>query len=61
MMSLTAADGKLIILELNGTLHTTEATSALYRELSSGDVSGGRDTEYNRHTSGIVRRENLLP
>jgi outer membrane protein assembly factor BamB len=33
--SLISADNKLIILEVNGTLHITEATPAAYREISS--------------------------
>ena len=39
--SLIAADGKLISLELNGTLHISKATSSTYRELSRADVLGG--------------------
>ena len=40
-VSLIAADGKLIMLELNGTLHIAEATAAGYQELSSADVLQG--------------------
>jgi outer membrane protein assembly factor BamB len=36
--SLMAANGKLIILEDNGTLHIAEATPSAYKEISSGDV-----------------------
>jgi outer membrane protein assembly factor BamB len=39
--SLTAADGKLILLELNGTLRIAELISSTYMELSSADVLGG--------------------
>ena len=39
--SLTAADSKLILLELNGMLRIAEAISSTYRELSSVDVLGG--------------------
>jgi outer membrane protein assembly factor BamB len=39
--SLIAADGKLIILEVDGTLHVAEATPSSYREISSGDVLNG--------------------
>ena len=41
MASLIAADGKLIILEEDGTLHIAEATPASYKEISSCDVLGG--------------------
>ena len=40
-VSLIAADGKLIILGLDGTLRIAEAISSSYRELSSADVLGG--------------------
>ena len=36
-----AAAGKLILLELGGTLHIIEASPAAYREISSADVLGG--------------------
>jgi len=36
--SLMAADGKLIILEISGTLHIAEATPSSYQELSQADV-----------------------
>jgi outer membrane protein assembly factor BamB len=36
-----AAAGKLILLELDGTLHIVEAIPAAYREISSADVLGG--------------------
>jgi outer membrane protein assembly factor BamB len=39
--SLTAADGKLIILEDDGTLHIAEAIPSGYKEVSSGDVLEG--------------------
>jgi outer membrane protein assembly factor BamB len=41
MASLIAADGKLIILEEDGTLHIAEATPSSYQEISSGDVLEG--------------------
>ena len=41
MASLIAADEKLIILEIDGTLRIAEATPSSYRELSSADVLGG--------------------
>jgi outer membrane protein assembly factor BamB len=41
MASLIAADGKLIILEQNGTLHVIEATPSAYKEISSCDVYAG--------------------
>jgi len=40
-LSLIAADGKLIMLGLDGTLRIAEATSSSYRELFSVDVLGG--------------------
>lgn len=36
-----AANGKLIILEDDGTLHIAEATPSSYREISSVDVPEG--------------------
>ena len=41
MASLIAADGKLIILEEDGTLHIAEAAPSSYQEISSGDVLEG--------------------
>jgi outer membrane protein assembly factor BamB len=41
--SLMAADGKLIILEDDGTLYIAEATPVEYKEISSGDVLGGEE------------------
>ena len=41
MASLIAADGKIIILEEDGTLHIAEATPSSYQEISSGDVLEG--------------------
>jgi hypothetical protein len=40
-ISLMAADGKLIILEADGTLRIAEATPTGYKEISSGDVLEG--------------------
>jgi outer membrane protein assembly factor BamB len=40
-VALMAADGKLIMLELNGTLHIAKATPEGFTELSSADVLGG--------------------
>ncbi len=40
-ISLMAADGKLIILEADGTLRIAEATPSAYKEISSGDVLEG--------------------
>jgi len=42
--SLIAADGKLIILEEDGTLHIAEASPSSYQEISSGDVLEGERT-----------------
>jgi hypothetical protein len=42
-VSLTASDDKLIMLEMNGTLHIAEASSSMYTELSSADVMDGED------------------
>ena len=41
MVSLIVADGKLIILEEDGTLHIAVATPLSYEEISSGDVLEG--------------------
>jgi outer membrane protein assembly factor BamB len=41
MVALTAADGKLIILEIDGTLHIAEASPSSYKEISSGNILGG--------------------
>jgi outer membrane protein assembly factor BamB len=41
--TLITADGKLIILGIKGTLRIAEATSSGYKELSSADVSGGKE------------------
>ena len=43
-VSLIAADGKLIILEDDGTLHVAQATPASYQEISSCDVLEGKRT-----------------
>ena len=43
-VSLLAADGKLIILEEDGTLHIAEATPSSYKDISSGDVLEGERT-----------------
>jgi outer membrane protein assembly factor BamB len=40
-VSLIAADGKLIILEDDGTLHIAKATPTSYQEISSGDMLEG--------------------
>ncbi|MGA2974634.1 MAG: PQQ-binding-like beta-propeller repeat protein [Spirochaetia bacterium] len=40
-VELTTANGKLIALELNGTLHIGEVSPSGYTELSSADVFGG--------------------
>jgi outer membrane protein assembly factor BamB len=44
-ISLIAADGKLIILEDDGTLHIAKATPSSYREISSCDVLKGERTK----------------
>ncbi len=41
MASLISADGKLIMLEEDGTLRIAEATPSAYKEISSGDVLEG--------------------
>jgi outer membrane protein assembly factor BamB len=40
-IALTAADGKLIMIESNGTLYIAEATPSSYKEISSCDVLEG--------------------
>jgi len=43
-LSLIAADGKLVILEADGTLRIAEAKPSAYREISSVDVLEGKRT-----------------
>ncbi|UCF96704.1 MAG: PQQ-binding-like beta-propeller repeat protein [Spirochaetaceae bacterium] len=40
--TLTAADGKLILLGIKGSLRIAEVTASGYTELSRGDLSGGK-------------------
>ena len=40
-VSLIVAGGRLIMLELDGTLHVAEAAPAAYQELAVADVLGG--------------------
>jgi outer membrane protein assembly factor BamB len=43
MTSVTAANGKLLILEEDGTLHIVKATPSLYQEISNCDVLAGEE------------------
>lgn len=52
-ISLMAADGKLIILEADGTLRIAEATSSAYEELSSGDVLEG-ECNFHRLSPALI-------
>ena len=54
--SLIAADGKLIILEDDGTLHIAEATPSSYNDLSSGDVLEGERTFRKFWTPPVLYR-----
>jgi len=54
MASLMAADGKLIILEENGTLHIAEATPLSYQEISSGDVLEGEKKRRKFYTPPVL-------
>jgi outer membrane protein assembly factor BamB len=52
--SLIAADGKLIILEDDGTLHIAEATPSSYQEISSGDVLDGEQKKRQFWTHPVL-------
>ena len=52
--SLVAADGKLIILEDDGTLHIAEATPSSYQEISSCDVLDGEKNIRNFWTYPVL-------
>jgi outer membrane protein assembly factor BamB len=54
MASLIAADGKIIILEEDGTLHIAEATPSSYQELSSGDVLEGEQKSRKFYTPPVL-------
>jgi len=41
--SAAAAGGRLLVLEIDGTLHFAEASPDAYREYSKADVFGGAD------------------
>jgi len=56
MASLIAADGKLIILEEDGTLRIAEATPSAYKEISSGDVFDGEKTFRRFWTPSVLYR-----
>ncbi len=54
MASLMAADGKLIILEEDGTLHIAEATPSSYQEISSSDVLEGERKARTFYTPPVL-------
>ena len=54
MASLISADGKLIILEEDGTLHIAEATPSAYQEISSCDVLQGEQKPRTFHTPPVL-------
>jgi outer membrane protein assembly factor BamB len=54
MASLIAADGKLIILEEDGTLHIAEATPSEFREISSCDVYRGEKVHRLFYTPPVL-------
>jgi outer membrane protein assembly factor BamB len=53
-ISLMAADGKLIILDEDGTLYIAEATPSSYKEISSGDVLEGENKSRKFHTPPVL-------
>lgn len=54
MASVTAADGKLIILEENGTLHIAQATPSAYQEISSCDLYRGEKAHRLFYTPPVL-------
>jgi hypothetical protein len=59
MASLTAVDGKLIILEEDGTLHIAEATPSSYIEISSCDVLAGEQAPRLFYTPPVLCNGNI--
>jgi outer membrane protein assembly factor BamB len=55
-LSISAADGKLLILEENGTLHIAEASPASYKELARGDVLAGEKKPRKFYTPPVLYR-----
>jgi outer membrane protein assembly factor BamB len=58
-LQLMAADGKLIILEDDGTLHIAEATPLAYKELSSGDIFDGEEKIRQFWTPPVLYNGNI--
>jgi hypothetical protein len=54
MVSLMAADSKLIILEENGSLHIAEATPSEYQEITSCDVLEGEQKPRTFYTPPVL-------
>jgi hypothetical protein len=54
LISIMAADGKLIVLEDNGTLHIVEATPVSYEEISSCDVLDGEQKSRRFFTPPVL-------
>ena len=54
MLSLMAADGKLIVLEDEGIIHIVEATPMSYKEISSADVLDGEKKPRNFWTPPVL-------
>jgi hypothetical protein len=54
--TLTAVDGKLILLESNGTLRIAEASPEGYREISSADVLAGEKRPRRFVTAPVLCR-----
>jgi outer membrane protein assembly factor BamB len=59
-LSLTAADGKLIILEENGTLYIVEETPSSYKEISSGDVLNGEQKSRKFWTPPVLYKGKIF-
>jgi outer membrane protein assembly factor BamB len=55
-LSLISANGKLIILEDDGTLHIAEATPSAYQEISSADVLEGEKKKRTFWTPPVLYR-----
>jgi outer membrane protein assembly factor BamB len=53
-VSLMAADGKLIVLESDGTLHIVAATPSVYNEISSCDILEDEKTFRQFWTSPVL-------
>jgi outer membrane protein assembly factor BamB len=55
-LSISAAGGKLLVLQENGTLHIAEASPSSYRELAQGDVLAGEKKPRQFYTPPVLYR-----